>query len=143
MIADCGLARGRDVDPDELRARTKQFGLRCMKLAESLPKSVSGRAIAAQLIRSGTSVGANYRAACRARSPKDFVYRMNVVEEEADEAAFWMELIIEGNMKPAPLVRPLHDEAEQIVRIAVASARTAGVAGRPPIRNPQSAIRNS
>jgi four helix bundle protein len=82
----------------DLRARTKHFALRIMRLVDALPNSKSGRAIANQLIRSGTSVGANYRAACRARSQKEFISKIGVVEEEADESSFWLELIIEGEL---------------------------------------------
>jgi four helix bundle protein len=112
-----------------------------MKLADSLPRTMSGRIVAGQLVRCGTSVGSNYRAACRARSRKDFIYKLGVVEEEADESAFWMEMIMEGGLKSARLVRPLHDEAEEIVRIVVASIRTARASQRS-IRNPKSEIRN-
>jgi four helix bundle protein len=87
------------MDAVELKARTKRFALRCMKLADSLPTSNSGRAIAMQMVRSGTSVAANYRSACRGRSPAEFVSKMGVVEEEADETALWLELIMESGMK--------------------------------------------
>jgi four helix bundle protein len=109
----------------DLRARTKQFALRVMRLVDALPNSKSGRAIANQLIRSGTAVGANYRAACRARSQKEFVAKMGVVEEETDESAYWLELIIEGNLLSEKRVRPLWTEADELVRIMAASGRTA------------------
>jgi four helix bundle protein len=155
-IADCGLKyREAVMTRDELVVRTKRFGLRCMKLAEQLPRSRSGNVVAGQLIRCGTSVGANYRAACRARSRKDFIYRINVVEKEADECAYWMEIVIESGMKPAKLVQPLHAESIELIKIMVASAGTARTNGTAPshgaadsngaarsIRNPQSAIRN-
>ena len=80
----------------ELLERTKQFALRIFKLVGALPQTILGSAVAAQLIRSGTSVAANYRAACRARSKPEFVAKLGVVEEEADETAFWLELIIEN-----------------------------------------------
>jgi four helix bundle protein len=79
-----------------LKARTKSFALRVMKLVDALPKTVSGRAIGSQLVRAATGVGSNYRACCRARSRAEFIAKIGVVEEEADESAFWMELIIEG-----------------------------------------------
>lgn len=79
--------------PDDLKERTKQFALRVLKLVAALPNTLSGRT----LVRAGTSVGANYRAACRARSKPGFIAKIGIVEEEADESAFWMELIIEGN----------------------------------------------
>jgi four helix bundle protein len=113
------------MDDADLKARTKKFALRCMKLADSLPSSHSGRTIAGQLVRSGTSVGANYRAACRARSKPEFVSKLGIVEEEADESAFWIELIIESGMKVSRVVQPLLDEAVQLTRIVSASIRTA------------------
>src|SRR4051794_27627342 len=111
------------MDEAELKGRTKQFGLRCMKLADSLPKSVSGRTTADQLIRSATSVGANYRAACRGRSKAEFVAKLGIVEEEVDESAYWLELVVEAGMKPDHLVRPLHEEAVQLTRIIAASIK--------------------
>jgi four helix bundle protein len=130
------------MDEAELKTRTKQFALRCIKLAESLPKTRTGNAIAGQLIRASTSVGANYRSACRARSRSEFVSKLGVVEEEADETGFWMELIVDGALKPARLVEPLRDEACQLVRIVVASINSTRGGPRVSIRNSQSAIRN-
>ena len=83
---------------EELKNRSKQFALRILKVVDSLPNSVSGRAIANQLVRSGTSIGANYREACRGRSKKEFIAKLGVVVEEADESANWLELIIDGNL---------------------------------------------
>ena len=97
--------------PDELRTRTKQFALRIIKLVGSLPKNIEGRAIASQLVGCGTSVAANYRAACRARSRPEFVAKMGVVLEEADETQFWLELIIEASLLSAKRVQSLLDEA--------------------------------
>ena len=112
-----------------------------MKLAESLPHTRSGNTIANQLIRCGTSVGANYRAACRGRSRAEFLSKLGVVEEGADESSFWMELIIDSGMRPPTEVRPLHDEAQQLVRITVASIRTAR-SSPSSIRNPKPKIQN-
>jgi four helix bundle protein len=81
---------------DNLKERTKNIALRIIRLVEALPKSKTADVIGRQLLRSGTSVGANYRAACRAKSPADFVHKMSIVEEEADESIFWMELIIDA-----------------------------------------------
>ena len=127
------------MDEAGLKLRTKQFALRCMKLADSLPTTRSGNAVANQLVRCGTSVGANYRAACRGRSKSEFVAKLGVVEEEADESGFWMELIIESGMKVPRAVQPLHDESTQLARIMAASIKTA----RPAkFQNPKSAIQN-
>ncbi|MHB1155788.1 MAG: four helix bundle protein [Phycisphaerales bacterium] len=110
---------------DELKQRTKQFALRVMKLVDALPSTTAGRAIGNQLIRSGTAVGANYRSACRARSTAEFVARMGVVEEEADESGYWMELICDGNLLRSNRVQPLLAEACELVAIASSSRKTA------------------
>jgi four helix bundle protein len=90
------------MNADDLKKRTKQFALRILKLVEVLPNTVAGRTIGGQLARSGTSVGSNYRAACRGRSRAEFIAKLGIVEEEADESAYWLELIIEGALlKPA------------------------------------------
>jgi four helix bundle protein len=109
----------------ELLQRTKQFALRIFKLVGALPQTIQGRAVAAQLIRSGTSVAANYRAACRARSKSEFVAKLALVEEEADESAFWLELIIETKLLDAAKVKPLLTEAGEIVAIMASSKKTA------------------
>jgi len=109
----------------QLLDRTKQFALRIFKLVGALPQTIQGRAITAQLIRSGTSVGANYRAACRARSKPEFVAQLGVVEEEADETAFWLELIIETELLRSANVKPLLTEASDIVAIMASSKKTA------------------
>jgi four helix bundle protein len=111
--------------PDDLKNRTKQFALRVLKLVAALPKNLSGKTIGGQLVRSGTSVGANYRAACRARSKAEFIAKIGVVEEEADESAFWMELIIEGKLLGQPLVQPLLDEANELAKIMASSRKSA------------------
>src|SRR5215470_14890359 len=122
------------MDEAELKARTKRFALRCIKLADSLPNRRSANIVAGQLIRCGTSVGANYRAACRGRSPAEFISKLGTVEEEADESGFWMEMIMDSGMKSTKLVQPLHGEAEQLTKIMVASIRTI----RSKLRNPKS-----
>jgi four helix bundle protein len=122
----------------ELLERTKQFALRIFKLVgASLPQTIQGRAVASQLIRSGTSVAANYRAACRARSKPEFVAKLGVVEEEADESAFWLELIMETNLLSATKVEPLLSEASEIVAIMASSKKTAA---KSQIANRKSAI---
>jgi len=86
------------MNADDLKRRTKQFALRVLKLVAALPNTVAGRAIGGQLVRAGSSVGANYRAACRGRSKAEFVAKLGIAEEEADESAYWMEVIIEGDL---------------------------------------------
>ncbi len=107
------------------RTRTKQFALRVIRLAQNLPDDKVSRVISNQLLRSGTSVGANYRAACRAKSAADFCSKMANVEEEADESMYWMELVIEGALMPDSRLKPLHREAEEILKMTVASITTA------------------
>lgn len=109
----------------ELRKRTKIYALRVIQLVRALPKTIDARPIAAQLIRSGTGVGANYRAACRARSRAEFIAKIGIVIEEADESAFWLELIIEAGMLRQDLVTPLLRETEELVAIMVTSRKSA------------------
>jgi four helix bundle protein len=107
-------------------------------LVEGLPHHLTAEVIGRQLLRAGTSVGANYRSACRARSRKEFIAKMGVVEEEADETAFWLELVNQRGLAEPGRVAPLREEARQLVAIAVASIRTAR---RTPPSIPRSAIR--
>lgn len=109
------------MNADDLKKRTKQFALRILKLVAALPNTVQGRAIGGQLVRSGTSVGSNYRAACRGRSKAEFVAKLGVAEEEADESAYWMELIIEGDLLKRPLVESLLIEANELAKIMASS----------------------
>lgn len=111
--------------PEELKARTKQFALRILKLIATLPKTIEGRAIANQLVRSGTSVAANYRAACRARSKTEFVVKMGIVFEETDETQLWLELIIESKLLPSKQVEALLNQASELVAIFVTSRKSA------------------
>jgi four helix bundle protein len=108
-----------------LLQRTKQFALRIFKLVGALLQTIQGRAVAAQLIRSGTSVAANYRAVCRARSKSEFVAKLGLVEEEAHESAFWLELIIETKLLDAAKVKRLFTEAGEIVAVMASSKKTA------------------
>jgi four helix bundle protein len=108
-----------------LKERTKKFALRIIELVESLPKGRTADAIGKQLLDAGTSVGANYRAACRARSPADFMSKMGIVEEEADETVYWMELLIEAKLVQENDISPLLEEANQILAMTVSSIKTA------------------
>ena len=110
---------------DELKARTKEFALRVIRLVDALPTSVKGRAIANQVMRSSTSVAANYRAACRARSRAEFIAKIGVVEEEADETAFWLELFIDSKIHSKTQIEPLLKEAGELVAIMAASRKSA------------------
>jgi four helix bundle protein len=109
----------------ELKNRTKQFALRVLKLVAALPKTTEGRAIGSQLVRSGTSVGANYRAACRGRSKAEFIAKLGTVEEEADESAYRMELIVDGGLLMKNKVDALRQEACELTAIMAASRLSA------------------
>jgi four helix bundle protein len=113
------------MDADDLKRRTKDFALRILKLVSALPDNAQGRTVAGQLVRCGTSVGSNYGATCRARSTAEFIAKIGVVLEEADESAFWLELIIEGELLRSELVQPLLDEANELVKIMAQSRITA------------------
>jgi four helix bundle protein len=114
------------VNPIELKARTKTFALRIIKLTRAIPKNDdAGRVIAKQIVRSGTSVAANYRASCRARSRAEFVCKIGTVEEEADETALWLELLIESGIMPAKKLSALLEEANALTAIMATSRKTA------------------
>jgi four helix bundle protein len=110
---------------DELKRRTMDFAVRVLRMVESLPRSVSGRTVGGQVARSATSVAANYRAALRAKSRADFVNKITIVLEEADESLFWLELAVEGGLVPAKRLAELRTEAEALVKIFNATRQTA------------------
>ena len=109
----------------DLKSRTKCFALRIIKVVDALPNTRSANVIGNQLLRSGTSVGANYRAACRARSTAEFIARLGVVEEEADECGYWLELLVDSGLMPEKQLGELRKEAGELVAIMVASIKTA------------------
>ena len=111
--------------PAEVRERTKQFAIRIVRLFRSLPKSDDARMIGRQLLRSGTSVAANYRAVCRARSKAEFVAKIGVVVEEADETVFWLELLIDTGIIAQAKLNNLLKEANELLSIFAASQKTA------------------
>jgi four helix bundle protein len=136
------------MNAQDLKERTKQFALRVMRLVDVLPNTPKGRAIASQLVRSGTSVAANYRAACRGRSKAEFIAKVGIVEEEADETALWLELIIDDKLLPEKKVAPLLKEANEVTAIMAASYISASRvnrdgSGKSAIRNQKSAIRST
>jgi four helix bundle protein len=108
----------------ELLARTKGFALRVLKLVDRMPRTTAGRALAAQLVRSGTSIGANYRAACRGRSRAEFASKIGTVAEDADESLYWLELISEGGLLPESQLSFLMQEADELTAIFTAARRT-------------------
>ena len=111
--------------PQELRHRTKIFAIDVIRFCRSLPKTDEARVISWQLLRCGTAVGANYRAVCRCRSDKDFIAKLGVVLEEADETGFWLELLVEADIVKPAATRILYKEADELVRIFVSSRETA------------------
>ena len=113
------------MNPSEMKRRTKSFGLATIRLVETLPKTRTADVIGKQLLRCGTSVGANYRASCRAKSQADFIAKMGIVEEEADESMYWIDLLVESGLAKKEDLASLSDEANQIVAIVVSSIRTA------------------
>ncbi|HTY87882.1 MAG TPA: four helix bundle protein [Candidatus Acidoferrum sp.] len=125
------------MNSEELKKRTKSFAIRVINLVDRLPESRATNAIAGRIVRSGTSVGANYRAACRAKSRADFISKLGNVEEECDETLYWMELLVASKKVKAPLVSGLMHEAGELLAITVSSINTARAN-----KNSQSAIRN-
>ena len=109
---------------NDLKARTKEFGLRVIRLVETLPKTRTADVLGRQLLRSGTSVGANYRAACRGRSAAEFQAKLGIVEEEADESAYWIEMLTDAGLVKTSLIEPLLREANELTAIIVTSIRT-------------------
>jgi four helix bundle protein len=111
-------------DISDLRARTKKFALRIIRLYQSLPRSGEAQVIGKQVLRSGTSVGAQYREACRAKSPADFINKMEGSLQELDETAYWLELLVEGGIFPAEKLSELQTETDELIAIFVSSVKT-------------------
>ena len=127
------------MDEQEFKRRTKDIAIRVLTLAEALPRSVSASVIGRQIVRSGTSIGSNYRAACRAISRADLIAKLGHVEEEADETLYWMELLIERQMVTAQKLQPLMSDVNEVLAMTVASIQTLR---RAKIQNPKSKIQN-
>jgi four helix bundle protein len=117
--------RGKDMNQEEMKQRTKLFALGIIQLVESLPKERTAEVLGRQLLRSGTSVGSNYRSACRGKSIADFISKMGIVEEEADESLYWMELLIEAGIEVNIKMEALMKEAGELLSITVTSIKTA------------------
>jgi four helix bundle protein len=126
--------------PIDLKQRTKRFALDVIQFTESLPKTRTADVLGRQLLRAATSVGANYRAACRAKSPAHFISKMGDVEEESDECCYWFELLIEERLGDCLVAERLHGEANELLSITIASINTARRGQRPA---PHSAFRTS
>lgn len=143
-ISDCGLRidMTAPVKRDVLQRRMRTLAVETIGLTNELPRTMAADVIGRQLVRSVTSVAANYRSACRARSRKEFIAKLGIVEEEADETAWWLELLEHSRLAPGTRLAPLCREAEELVAITVASIRTARMGHGAGRSNPQSAIRN-
>ena len=115
---------------EEMKSRTKAYANRIVKLCSALPNNWVAQTLGKQLLRSGTSVGANYRAVCRAKSGSDFINKLRIVEEECNESLFWMELLADNNLVKASRLRDLMKEADELLAIVVASAKTARSSNR-------------
>ncbi len=148
MIVDCSvfslqsLNIEAEMNTEEIKKRTKQFGLRCIKVVESLPNTRTGEVLGKQLLRSATSVGANYRSACRAQSKPTFISKIAIAIEEADESQFWLEMIIEASLMSQKKLAALLKESDELIAILTASSKTAKRNLRSPINNQKSAINN-
>jgi four helix bundle protein len=129
------------MNEQEFKDRTKRLALRVIRLVSTLPKSPATDVIGKQLLRSATSIGANYRAACRGRSPADVIAKLGIVEEEGDETLYWMELLVESGLIPAAKLAELMKETDEIVAMTVASIKTMRK-NQSKIGNPKSKIQN-
>jgi four helix bundle protein len=129
------------MDEREFKNRTKRLALRAIKVVDALPKDYTAETIGKQLLRSATSVGANYRAACRGKSTADVIHKLSIVEEEADETIYWMELLIEAEIFPETKLSNLISETDEIVAMIVASIKTLRES-KSAIQNPKSKIQN-
>lgn len=112
------------MNEQEFKTRTKQIALRVIRLVEALPRSTTASTLGKQLLRSGTSVGANYRAACRGKSRADVAHKLQIVEEEADESIYWIELLVEAGLISERKVATLKRDTDEIVAMTVASIKT-------------------
>lgn len=119
------------MDKETLKLRTRGFALAVIQLVEGMPKSMSSSVIGRQVMRAGTAVGANYRAACQARSRAEFLAKLGIVEEEADECIYWIELMEEANLLPLATIAPLKAEANELLAIIIATIRSTRSTANP------------
>jgi four helix bundle protein len=128
------------MDEQTFKKRTKQFALTTLQLVQAFPRNRSVEIMGTQLLRAATSVGANYRAACRGKSTADVIAKLAVGEEEADESLYWMELLVEAGIIPKEQLKSLMSEANEILAMTVASIKTLKSSRESSIRNPKSKI---
>ena len=126
------------MNEQQFKKRTKQLGLRVIRLVESLPPKTSAQVIGKQILRSATSVGANYRAACRAKSTADILHKLAIVEEESDETLYWLEMLVEAELVPESKLNNLMAETNEIISMIVSSIKT--IRTRNQNSNPKSKI---
>ena len=127
----------------EFKTRTKQLALRVISLVQALPPDLTADVIGKQLLRSATSVGANYRSACRAKSTADIIAKLSIVEEEADESLYWLELLVESGLIPAEKLKSLMSETNEILAMTVASIKTLrDKSKQSPTKNSESKTQN-
>ena len=124
------------MDEKTFKARTKKLAVAIIKQVDKLPRSLATDVIGKQLLRSGTSIGANYRAACRAKSTPDMINKMKIVEEESDETEYWLELLVEAELVPQEQIKNIYKETDEILAMTVASLKT--LRGRPTAHNRKS-----
>ena len=131
------------MNEEQFKSRTKQLALRVIRLVETLPSNRTANVIGRQLLRSATSVGANYRAACRAKSTADLIAKLSIVEEEADETIYWLELLVESSLISSEKLKDLMQEASEILAMTVASIKTLrNKEKQSKIQNSKSKIQN-
>jgi len=126
------------MDEKTFKERTKKLAVAIIKQMDKLPKSRAVDVVAKQIIRSGTSIGANYRAACRARSTADMINKMKIVEEESDEAMYWLEILADAELAPKEQIRELYKETSEILAMTIASIKTLRNRSQSKIVNPKS-----
>jgi four helix bundle protein len=112
------------MDEKTFKARTKRLAIAIIRQTENLPRSRAADVIGKQLVRSGTSIGANYRAACRAKSTADMINKMKIVEEESDETEYWLELLVEAGLVPESQIAETYKETDEILSMTTASIKT-------------------
>ena len=130
------------MDEREFKERTQKLALRIVRMVGALPKTVEAQVIGKQLLRSGTSIGANYRAACRARSKPDLIAKLALVEEESDETIYWLDLLVGAGIVVEKKLGLLRKETEEVLAMTVASIKTLRFGDRSQIQNPKSKIQN-
>ena len=119
------MSKGESMEPRDLKQRTQEFAVRVIRMVRALPKGQEGQVLGNQVLRSATSVGANYRSAQRGKSKADFIAKLAIAEEEADETCYWLELIIAAELLPTERVAPLLAEGKEITAILTAAGKTA------------------